>query len=896
MKLFLKSIFITITVLMSLSIQAQDQTKWTPKDIINTQFLRSVTFSNNAKMVVWRQRKAVKKKDKFISNLFLTRLDVKKDGDFLSIPLTQGDESNYNPLFAKDDESIYFLSSRDKGKKLWQISLYGGEAKAVATFKNGISNVQWQDKTTLLFTSNEGKTLRESELKKKKDNVIVVEDEAHWKPTRVYAYNLKTKETTRITNNKKPLSSYRVSPNGEWLVYTMQMSRHYPSDAQPDPHYFLKNLKTGQTVQVLKNLGFPSYGFQFTQDSQGFYFTTSKASDPEWNGAGIGLLYYFDLESKSIKKVKLKWAMGIGGGFDVVGNDVIVSLANKATRTLAYYKKGKTSWQKRPMDFGEKNNHISVLGVSKNTQKIAYGYSTASKLPTYFVADLQQNKFSNSQELVKLNKNLAKRSITKSEVMTWKGANNETVTGILYYPSNYQKGKRYPLILSIHGGPAGADLDMWSERWSTYPNILAQRGAFVLKPNYHGSSNHGLKFVESIKGHYYDLELQDILKGIAVLDKKGLIDKTQMGSMGWSNGAILTIMLTVRYPDMFKVAASGAGDVNWTSDFGTCRFGVSFDQSYFGGAPWDDKNGTFYNKNYIEKSPLFELDKVKTPSIIFHGSEDRAVPRDQGWEYYRALQQINKAPVRFLWFPGQPHGLQKITHQLRKMNEELKWIDKYLFAKKDTTNEAFKKDSPLASLLKLQKATQINGLYGLGFKGKLIPETQSVKKDSISIGVFEVTNAQFKAYKSGYTYLQSKGNYPVKVSRAEAKSYLSWLSDLTGRSYRLPNEKEAKSLHKKALKSAAKENTLNYWAGYAITLDELADFKQKLTDLKKTLIKPVGQFKLTKVGKATVYDLGGNLAEYYSKGIYGFSAYDFVDSKNKAMIKSRYVGFRVVEE
>ncbi len=897
MKLFSKTILsLFITCLFVVNGQAQDQTKWTPKDIINTQFLRSVSFSNNAKMLVWRQSKAVKKKDKFIANLFLTRLDVKKDGGFLSIPLTQGDESNYNPLFAKDDESIYFLSSREKGKKLWQISLYGGEAKAVATFKNGISNLQWQDENTLLFTSNEGKTLRESALKKKKDNVIVVEDEAHWKPTRVYAYNLKTKETTRITNNKKPLSNYRVSPNGIWLVYTMQMSRHYPSDAQPDPHYFLKNLKTGKVTPILKSLKFPSYGFQFTQDSKGFYFTTETASDPQWNGAGIGLLYYFDIAKNTVKKVNLRWAMGIGGGFDVVGDDVMVSLANKATRTLAYYKKTANSWQKRIMDFGTMNNHTGILGVSKNRQKIAYSYSTASKLPTYFVADLQQNKFSNSQELVKLNKSLAKRSITKSEVMTWKGANNDLVTGILYYPSNYQKGKRYPLILSIHGGPAGVTLDSWSERWSTYPNILAQRGAFVLKPNYHGSSNHGLKFVESIKGHYYDLELEDVLKGIAVLDKKGMIDKSKMGTMGWSNGAILTTMLTVRYPEMFKVAAAGAGDVNWTSDFGTCRFGVSFDQSYFGGAPWDDKNGTFYNKNYIEKSPLFELEKVKTPTIIFHGSEDRAVPRDQGWEYYRALQQVNKAPVRFLWFPGQPHGLQKITHQLRKMNEELKWIDTYLFDKKDNSNEAFKKDSPLASLLKLQKAQHINGLYGVGFKGKLIPETQLVKKDSISIGIFELTNAQFKVYKSEYYYPQGQGNYPAQVSKAEAESYLGWLGGLTGKTYRLPNEKEAKSLHKKALKTAAKENSLNYWAGYAITLDEVPAFKQKLSELEATLIKSVGQFKAVKVGKATVYDLGGNVAEYFNGGIYGFSAYDFVDSKNKAMIKSRYVGFRVVKE
>ena len=174
------------------------------------------------------------------------------------------------------------------------------------------------------------------------------------------------------------------------------------------------------------------------------------------------------------------------------------------------------------------------------------------------------------------------------------------------------------------------------------------------------------------------------------------------------------------------MAAPGAGDINWTSDYGTCRFGVTFDQSYFGGAPWDDTNGKHYNEWYIDNSPIFEIEKIKTPTIIFHGSEDRAVPRDQGWEYYRGLQQVGQAPVKFLWFPGQPHGLQKITHQLRKMKEEIAWIDQYLFEDTKPKNEAFKKDSPLASLLSMQKNMSDDGLIGTTFDGVMIPPTASL--------------------------------------------------------------------------------------------------------------------------------------------------------------------------
>lgn len=900
MKTSLYTITFIFALFLNFSAQSQeekDKTRWTPEDIINTESMRSVSISPNGNMIVWTKNKASKEKDKFVSNLFLTRLDVLEKDGFKTIQLTHSDESDKSPLFSKNGEDIYFLSSREKGKKLWKMSIYGGEAKEIKEFENGISSLSWQNENTLLFQSNEGKTLYEKLAKDKKDDVIVVEDSLHWKASRVYAYDLKTKAIKRITNNKKPLSGYTISPDGKWMVYRTQRSRSYASDALKDPFNFLLNMSTGEVKQIITDRGFPSSSFKFSSDNKGFYFTSDYASDPKWNGAGISELYYYTIASNSYKKVDLKWDLGIGRGYEVVGNNVIVALANKAYYKLAYYTKTGNNWAKSTIKLGEKDNHTNLLAVSENGKKVVYQYSTASKLPTFYIADIDKNKFLNEKELIKLNKNLSKKSITKSEVLVWKGYKNEEVTGILYYPENYEKGKRYPLILSIHGGPSAADTDTWSERWSTYPNILAQRGSFVLKPNYHGSSNHGLSYVESIKGNYYEPELEDITKAIDLLDKKGMIDKNQLGTMGWSNGAIITTMLTLRYPDMFKFAAPGAGDVNWTSDFGTCRFGVSFDQSYFGGAPWDDVNGKFYNENYIIKSPLFEIEKIKTPTIIFHGSEDRAVPRDQGWEYYRGLQQVGITPVRFLWFPGQPHGLGKITHQLRKMNEELAWIDTYLFNKPPTKNETFKKESPLAKLLAVEKAaTTSNGLYGIVSNEKLIPETVLVKKDSIEIGRFEVTNAQFKAYKNDFTYAAGLDNYPVTVNKNAALDYVKWLSELTKETYRLPNSKEAKSLQKQAHKAAAKENTLNYWAGYAITIDEVETFKTKLKEVKTHLFKKVGKFKSTKVKDAEIFDLGGNVAEYFENGIYGYSAYDFYDFNNSEMIQSEHVGIRVVKE
>jgi len=204
--------FTTIQLKAQEKDQEKDKTRWTPEDIVNTESMRSVSISPDETMVVWTKNKAVKKKDKFVSDIYLTRLDIPEKDSFKTIQLTNADESDYSPIFSKDGEDIYFLSSRDKGKKLWKLSIYGGEPKEVKEFKNGISSLAWQDKNTLFFTSNEGETLRESKLKEKKDDVIVVEDSLNWKPSRVYAYDLKEKSIKRITNNKKPLETYTVSP------------------------------------------------------------------------------------------------------------------------------------------------------------------------------------------------------------------------------------------------------------------------------------------------------------------------------------------------------------------------------------------------------------------------------------------------------------------------------------------------------------------------------------------------------------------------------------------------------------------------------------------------------------------------------------------------------------
>src|SRR5262249_38996119 len=161
--------------------------------------------------------------------------------------------------------------------------------------------------------------------------------------------------------------------------------------------------------------------------------------------------------------------------------------------------------------------------------------------------------------------------------------------------------------------------------------LLAQGGAFVLRPNYHGSSSYGMPFAASIaNGKYYDLPVEDIEKGADALIAKGLVDRDKLGVQGWSNGAILTMALLTK-STRWKAGAAGAGGSEWVADWGACEFGHCFDRYYFGKSPLEAP------QLYIKLAPFYQFDKVRTPTLLFQGDADRVVPPHHGWMQYRAL-------------------------------------------------------------------------------------------------------------------------------------------------------------------------------------------------------------------------------------------------------------------
>ncbi len=870
---------------------------WTAEDILLAESASDWEISPDGKWAVWTKTRMDKEKNGRVSNLFLTSLETKKE-----VQLTRGTESNGSPKWSPSGESILFLSTKVLPKpnpdlsrsQLWMMSPFGGEPWPLTEFARGIQDYEWVDGDTVIFSAQEDAALYEQELKRKKDTTRVVDDVGHEPPARLFKLTVKDKKVVRLTDNTDFIQSWAVTPDGKKAMTVHQQYLSFEWDQRILPKVFLYDLEKGERKEILAGQRIVPVGIRAAPDGSGFYFAAPYSSDPRFFTASVTWLYFYDLAAGKEVKVDLGWESGLGGGLETTPDGFITLLAAGARFAPARYFKTGSVWKRADIE-GEHVRNLFGFAVSRDAKVMVYDHSTPSKPSQWYRAALDGNKLTAPAQLTDLNPEFKDKAVARTEIVRWMGALGEEIEGLLYYPRDYEAGKKYPLLTAPHGGPAGADLDAWDESWAYAHQLLSQRGAFVLKPNYHGSSNYGLKFVESICcGKYYEYPVADIEKGVDFLIGKGLVDPERVGTFGWSNGSILSIAVSIANPDRYKVVAAGAGDVEFISDWANVDFGQSFDAYYLGKSPLEDP------ELYLRISPLFQMDKVKAPTIIFFGTEDRNVPTSQGWTHYRALYHLDKVPVKFLLFPGEPHTLQEYAHQLRKLEEEMAWFDRWFFKTEKAENEAFKKDSPLGQAIRRRGVAKAGLLFGVeaGATKTLIPEV--VKRGDLEVGRFEVTRAQYAAFDPKYKSVPGTENYPATgLTFDQAKAYAAWLSKLTGRSWRLPSEEEAAKLQA----GLSGENTLDHWAGYALNPDDARRLEAKVKELGggSALIKEVGSFVgAGKDDEELVFDLGGNAAEWVtakdgSGKVVGGSADRPADPKARAgAASSACTGFRVV--
>lgn len=842
-----------------LSAQAPRDARWTVDDILLAESASDYQFARDGTRLVWVRSQMDTATGRRTSHLWLSDLE---SGE--SWALTRGRDTSRMPRWSPDGKSIAFLSSRAlpdssaerSGDQLWVMRLGGGEPWPVTTEAREIAAFAWKgDRSdTLVFAAEEGVSHLARERERAKDEGFAVEDTLAKQPVRLWALAIESGNIRRISDNPDWIEQLAVSPDGRWAATVHQVSLSFEFDNRVAPELYLVDLATGARTRILDRSRVAPAAIAWAHDGSGLYVSYPYSTHPIYLQATVTRLGFYDVSASRWIPIDLRWPRELSEiGFAVVPDGFIAQLADGVRFKPARYVRQRDGWRMMEMTGEHVGKMFENWSVSRDGRRIAYTMSAAGAPEQPYVGNLDGAVIRGAKRVVELNPSFARKRLPRAEVIRWRGARGDEVEGVLYYPLGHAEGRPYPLIVSTHGGPAWQDLDTWTQTTSAPLVLFNQLGAFVLRANYHGSANYGLEWVESIGGgNYYDLEVPDLEAGVDHLIARGLVHADSIAAQGWSNGAILTTALTVRNPRRYQAASAGAGDVEWISDWGNVDFGAAFDNYYLGASPLEDP------ELYLRKSPFFQLDRVRTPTIIFFGTEDRNVPPSQGWSHFRALQQLGNTEVRFVLFPGEPHGLRRLAHQRRKVAEEVRWFERHLWGRPDTADLAVAPASPLASLIRRMEAARDDGRYGVRVNGVLVPET--VRHGQVEVGRFEVTRAQWREFDREYVVEAGTENHPVGgVSFERARGYAAWLAERSGRPFRLPTETELSGL----AAAAPAGVTLDSWAGYAPNLEDARRLVARAERLgAAALLREVGSAPGDGEEPPGVFDLGGNVAEW----------------------------------
>ena len=262
--------------------------------------------------------------------------------------------------------------------------------------------------------------------------------------------------------------------------------------------------------------------------------------------------------------------------------------------------------------------------------------------------------------------------LAEQEVVSFVARDGLDLEGILIRPLDEEAGVRYPLILIVHGGPESHLENGWLTRYSYAGQTAAARGFAVFYPNYRGSTGRGVEFSKKGQADYAGKEFDDLVDAVDHLVKSGLVDADRVGITGGSYGGYASAWGATFYTERFAASVMFVGISDLISKTGTTdipeeMFLVHARKQLYGNWQW-----------FLERSPLFHVEKARTPLLILHGKDDTRVHPSQSMELYRHMKELGQTPVRLVFYPGEGHGNRKSASRLDYNLRMIRWFEHYL--------------------------------------------------------------------------------------------------------------------------------------------------------------------------------------------------------------------------
>jgi len=598
---------------------------------------------------------------------------VPADGSREPMLLTTAPQSSNNPRWSPDGRAIAFLSARPMPTdsatdtprtQVWLLSLGGGEPRRVTNLLNGASGFQWSpDGTRLVVVGRSGP----GDMAKSPSDVRHYAhanykfNDSGWfddKRTHLWVADVASGRASQITsgddwNDSDP----QWSPDGRRIAFVSDRTG--------------KAFDGGHNTDV------------WTIDANGGALTkisdhVSGDNSPRWSPDGQTIAFLSAVPEKSHPKIWLASSSGgaasklAADGVDLIpgglrwaegGKALYFETGFKGTNQL--FRVDLTARKAAAVTSGDRTVHL--VDISEKTNRLAYAVNDPTHLDDLYVADLNGR---NEKPLTHLNAALWKQlQLSAVERLTFKSADGWDVDGFFMKPIGWEAGKKYPMILTIHGGPAGQFGFDWYHEFQVY----ASHGWAVFFTNPRGSTGYGEKFERGIELNWGGKDYADVMNGVdAALAKYPWVDKDRLGVTGGSYGGYMTNWI-VSHTNRFKAAVTLRSIANFISDDGT-RDGA------YGHA--DDFTGDIFEKHdlYWNASPLKYAQNVKTPTLVLHSDNDFRVPIEQGEQWFRALQHFG-VPSEIVFFPRENHNLTRTgepKHLVESINWQVYWFERYI--------------------------------------------------------------------------------------------------------------------------------------------------------------------------------------------------------------------------
>ena len=669
----LSTVVFLATVFLAGPLTGQDRRPMTIVDLIEIPGLGSPAISPDGSQVLYTRTDADWDANGTVTHIWRVGMD---GGG--SVQMTNGENGESSPRWSPDGGTIAFVARRgdDEAAQIYLIGNGGGEARVLTGHPTSVGSIEWSpDGEWLYFVAEREATEAEKARAEVNDNVFRYEEDL--RRSDLWRVRVETGDASLVSDGESHVRGYSVSRDGTRIL--MQLAPTPLFDDMMRSELFVAAADGSGARQITQNrVGEGSATLSPDNRYAVFVANTSDSLDDFYYNQRVFVVPTDGGEPRSILP---------GGHLDVNdakwsadGRSILVR-ANSGVRQQLYSTPfGGLSVQ----DAGAADpDPVTVVRLTEGDHTLgAWDYNPDVGVHVFALntprnagdlwAVTETRGGWEPRQVTRVFDHLAEEFLLpRVEDVRWRGEDGVEVEGLLYYPIDYAEGTRYPVVVQTHGGPPASD-KFGFPRSNNYESVLTARGFFVFKPNYRGSTGYGDDFLRNMVGHYFDQAHKDVMAGVDHLIDRGLVDGDRMAKMGWSAGGHMTNKI-ITYTDRFKAASSGAGAVNWMSMYAQSDVRV-YRTPWFGGTPWSEDAPI---EAYMEASPLFDLHKVTTPTIILVGENDNRVPMPQSVELYQGLKS-NGVPTHLYVAPNQGHGWRELQQRLFKANVELDWFYRWV--------------------------------------------------------------------------------------------------------------------------------------------------------------------------------------------------------------------------